>query len=74
MLLQFARLAHLLNLTWAIALAIFWLITSALLANLYSRYCDEDDTGNDCGDTEEKFIVLPVFGYICMAAWVSWYT
>ena len=68
-LLQFARLAHLLNLTLAAVLAIYWLITSALLADLYNRYCE---TGIDCNETEEKFIVLPVFGFVCMGAWVRW--
>jgi len=64
-------MAHFLNLIWAAALAIYWLITSALLADLYSRYCDEDETGIKCEDDEKKFIVLPVFGFICMSAWVS---
>jgi len=68
---QFTRLAHLLTLSWAVALAVYWLIASALLADLYRRYCGEDDGGFDCGNTEEKFFVLPLFGFICMAAWVS---
>ena len=72
-LLQFARLAHLLTLLWAIALAVYWLITSAMLADLYERYCDRlEDNKLECGDTEEKFVVLPIFGFVCMGAWVSW--
>lgn len=72
MLLQFSRLAHLLNLGWAVAFAIYWLITSSLLSDLYERYCDrQDDRGQDCGDIDEKFVIFPVFGFICMSAWVS---
>ena len=72
-LLQFARLAHLLSLLWAGALAVYWLITSAMLADLYERYCDRlEDSNLECGDTDEKFVVLPIFGFVCMGAWVSW--
>ena len=72
--LQFARLAHLLTLLWAVVFAVYWLITSALLADLYERYCDdiEDRLGGECSDNDEKFIVIPVFGFVCMGAWVSW--
>ena len=71
--LQFARLAHLLTLLWAVAFALYWLITSALLADLYERYCDNiEDGGGECSDDDEKFIVIPVFGFVCMGAWVSW--
>lgn len=71
--LQFARLAHLLTLLWAVVFAVYWLITSALLADLYERYCDNiEDAGGECSDDDEKFIVIPVFGFVCMGAWVSW--
>ena len=70
---QFARLGHFLTLLWAAVLAVYWLITSALLANLYERYCDRrlEDVGSECGDNDEKFVVLPIFGFVCMGAWVS---
>ena len=71
MLLQFKRLAHLLNLIWAVVLIIYWLITAALLGDLHSRYCDEDETGNDCDETEDGFVILPIFAFVCMGAWVS---
>ena len=74
-LLQFKRLAHLLTLIWAVVLAIYWLITNSMMANLYQRYCDhlEDDNNDntECDDDDEKFVTLPVIGFICMGAWVS---
>ena len=43
---------------------------SALIANLYTRYCDREE--NECQeDVEAKFIIFPVFGFIIMAIWVS---
>ena len=43
------------------------------MADLYNRYCDrEEDSGRECGETEESFVVFPVFGFVCMGAWVSW--
>ena len=72
MLLQFKRLAHFLNLILGAVMAVYWLITSALLANLYSRFCDNrEDGGEDCNENDERFILLPVFGFVCMCAWVS---
>ena len=71
--LQFKKLAHLLTLIWAVVLAIYWVIISSMLANLYQRYCDDlEDRGGECDDDDEKFITLPVIGFLCMGAWVSW--
>jgi len=51
-------------------MALYMLITSALIANLYTRYCDRET--NECReDVEAKFIIFPVFGFIIMAIWVS---
>jgi len=61
------RLFHFVSLSFSVALAVYWLISAALLANLYVRYCDE----LDCDSTDEKFILLPVMGFLAMAAWVS---
>ena len=53
---------------WAIIMALYMLITSALIANLYTRYCEE----NKCReDVEAKFIIFPVVGFIILAIWVS---
>lgn len=48
-------------------MAVYYLITSAMIANLYDRYCDD----NDCDDDESKFTVFPVLGFIIMVTWVS---
>ena len=63
------RLFHFCTFVFSVALAVYWLISAALLANLYTRYCD--DLPGDCDDTDEKFILLPVMGFLAMAAWVS---
>ena len=57
---------------FAVAFSVYWLISAALLANLYTRYCD--DLPGDCDDTDEKFILLPIMGFLTMAAWVSSYS
>ena len=66
------RLFHFVTLTFSVVLAVYWLISAALLANLYVRYCDKvEDQGGECDGTDEKFILLPVMGFLAMAAWVS---
>ena len=52
-------------------MAVYWLISAALLADLYSEYCNVDD-GFDCEEREKKFLVLPILGFACMGGWVSW--
>jgi len=66
-------LGHLLNFTWAAVLAVYWAITSALLADLYGKYCEdrEDSIGEECNENEKRFVALPIIGFICMGAWVS---
>jgi len=62
----------------SIGMAVYWLISSALLADLYRDYCDElDDRSQDlgidleCTDTDERFIATPVLGFVCLVGWVS---
>jgi len=54
-------------------MAVYMLITSAVIANLYTRYCDDlDDNGSECeDDVDGKFVVFPVFGFVIMVVWVS---
>ena len=56
-------------------MAIYLLVTSALLANLYNKYCDYGDYWSyeviKCGDDEKHFLVLPIFAFLTMAGWVS---
>lgn len=57
---------------WAIVMAVYYLITSSLIANLYTRYCDDKDGTNDeCDDDDRKFTIFPVFGFFIMVSWVS---
>ena len=53
-------------------MAVYYLITSALIANLYTRYCDDrEDTPFECDEDDDKFALFPVFGFFIMVAWVS---
>lgn len=67
-----ARLSHLFGMIWSIVMAVYYLITSGLTANLYVRYCDRD-SGPDCNDDESRFNLFPVLGFFIMIAWVSNY-
>ena len=82
--LQFRRLAHAFSLMLSSIMGIALLVTSCLMVNIYIRYCDYlDDQSDyryhnynlpeDCGDDENHFIVLPLFGFSTMAAWVRHY-
>jgi len=54
-------------------MAIYYLITSAMIANLLARYCSdkEDQTNTECTDDENKFSLFPVLGFFIMIMWVS---
>ena len=57
---------------WSIVMAVYYLITSALIANLYTRYCDaQEDNDLECDEDDDKFALFPVFGFFIMVAWVS---
>ena len=49
-------------------MALYYLITSGLIANLYVRYCDDKD---ECNDDDSKFNLFPVLGFFIMITWVS---
>ena len=48
------------------------LVTSSLMANIYVKYCDQNYYREKCGDDEAHFLILPVFGFFTMAAWVRY--
>ena len=54
---------------WSVLMAAYWLVTGALLADLYRRYCNRDDV--ECGDEERRFTVLTVMSFITAGGWVS---
>ena len=58
---------------WSIIMAVYMLITSALIANLYTRYCDrQEDNGGECDDdVDGKFTIFPVLGFAILVVWVS---
>ena len=66
---QYGKFVQFIFLMWAIALAIYWLISGAQLAHLYDTFCEERN--HACDGTIQKFILLPIMGFFCMGAWVS---
>ena len=48
-----------------------WLVTGALLADLYRRYCNDDDNPIHCDDVQRRFTALTVMSFICAGGWVS---
>ena len=51
-------------------MAAHWLVTGALLADLYRKYCN-DRTTNECNETDRRFTALTVMSFVCAAGWVS---
>ena len=52
-------------------MAIYLLVTSALLANLYHKFCKLlHEADFVCDSDEKKFLVLPVFGFLTTIGWV----
>ena len=57
-------------------MGLMMLVTSSLMANLYNKFCDhvkELPFGTDiCAEDDDynHFLVMPVFGYFTMLAWV----
>ena len=49
---------------------VLWIVTSALLANLYREFCDNLKDDDECNETDERFTATPVLGFICFVAWV----
>lgn len=54
----------------SILMCAFWLVTRALLANLYREFCNDLEEPDECGDTDRRFIATPVLGFVCLAGWV----
>ena len=54
---------------WSVLMAAYWLVTGALLADLYRRYCNQNKV--NCGDEERRFTVLTVMSFITAGGWVS---
>ena len=52
-------------------LAVFWLIASSLLANLFRDACEIGVSDNRCETSEDDFIAVPVVGFANMVLWVS---
>jgi len=69
---QIKRLGHAFGLLVSCGMAVYWLISSALLADLYRDYCDKlEERDTECDDTDRRFIATPVMGVITLIGWVS---
>jgi len=51
-------------------MAAHWLVTGALLADLYRKYCN-DEQNDDCTDNDRKFAALTIMSFACAGGWVS---
>ena len=63
---------------WSVLMAAHWLVTGALLSDLYRRYCnnkgdnsDEGDEDDECNDDDRRFTVLIVMSFVAAGGWVS---
>ena len=62
-------LAALFNIILAVLMGIHWIVTGALLVDLYNKHCDDQENG--CDEIDRKFIALYVMSFICAGGWVS---
>ena len=54
--------------------AILWGISSALLTELYWSYCEvKKENGEKCGSKDQRFIAVPILGFVCLGGWVRLY-
>ena len=51
-------------------MAAHWLVTGALLADLYRKYCNDRST-SECNETDRRFTALTVMSFVCAGGWVS---
>ena len=67
----------------SLIMGVMFLITSSMMSDIYAKYCedlkymkDEDDPYNlhddQCGKDQRHFLILPIFGYFTMVAWVRY--
>ena len=64
----------------SLIMGIMFLITSSMMSNIYVKYCESlkdrdnpyDYDDDQCGKLEKHFVILPVFGYFTMVAWVRY--
>ena len=69
----------------SLIMGVMFLITSSMMNDIYAKYCeylkdmkDQDDRYNfyynfhddECGKDHRHFLILPIFGYFTMVAWV----
>ena len=67
---QYSILAALFNILWATLMGTHWLVTGALLADLYRKYCNDQHT-LECDGDDRKFTVLIVMSFVGAGGWVS---
>lgn len=74
----FVRLSTMFTILWSVLMAAHWLVTGALLSDLYRRYCNnkgddggEGDEDDECNDDDRRFTVLIVMSFVAAGGWVS---
>ena len=52
-------------------ITLLWGLSSALLMEIYWEYCKMmEDNGSKCGTKDQRFVSVPILGFICAAGWV----
>ena len=64
-------MAHITTIVWASLMAFYWCVTGSLLADLFNRFTDDNETDDDDElDRQQKFRIFPTFSYLLMIGWV----
>jgi len=59
------------SIIFEVVTGILWGISSALLTELYWEYCEvKEENGDECGSKDQRFIAVPVLGFVCFGGWV----
>ena len=69
----------------SLIMGVMFLITSSMMSDIYVKYCeslkdpdypfnnyDDDDDDDLCRKLDKHFLMLPIFGYFTMVAWVRY--
>ena len=68
---QWKRLVLIVSILFETIITLLWGLSSALLMEIYWEYCKMmEDSGDKCGAKDQRFVSVPVLGFICAAGWV----
>lgn len=69
---QWKKLVLIVSIIFDTIMTLLWTLSSALLMEIYWEYCEiMEDNGSECGGKDQRFVSIPVLGFICAAGWVG---